>query len=154
MLGLVSSALLPNEASADEYMQIECGPLSGKSYYLENAITPKSESGWDDEDLPGGTLHEFNLDTKEVVYRFKDASNVWSSSTDRGGVTELLNINEDLDFSHITKYANGFELEVVQITKLKNDSPKIMFTAIKNGTPFTVARVMVGECRAPIFFVR
>ena len=141
-------------AAADQFMQIECGAIDGKTFYQENSITSESEAGWVDEDLPGGTLHELNMDTRQVEYRFKDAAGAWRSSTDRGGQTSLLNINQALDVSHITFYADGFEVEIIQLTNLQDEKPKITFTAVKNGSPFTLARIFKGECSPPVFYER
>ena len=150
----VIALLLIPSAAADRFMQIECGALEGKTRYLENSTTPESEAGWFNEDLPGGTFHELNMDTQEVVYRFKDARGIWSSSVDRGGQTYLLNINDALDVSHITHYLDGLQIEIVQLTNLRDENPKIMFTAVKNGSPFTLARIFTGECSPPVFYER
>ncbi len=129
----------------------------GKSAYVSDALDDSPNFEWEDESLTGGTFHEVNFSTGEVTYRFKDATGIWSNSTDRGGQTVLLSIDpNDLSFSHMTTYgvSEGItEVEVVTITKLATEAPLITFTAAKHGV-FALSRSMVGTCTPPQVFER
>jgi hypothetical protein len=150
-----AAGLFPSLAFAAG-IQFQCGASKGYAHFSDQGLAT-GQGGWDEDGVSDGeTIVRIDLDSGEVVVRFKDATGDWSDVADIGGRTELWHAQyEPVSFGIMVSYTGdaGASIEVSTISEVdfEKQTARLTTTQSRVTEMFTNSRVLTSSCRLTAF---
>jgi hypothetical protein len=146
-LSLSLASLFMCGVATAEGIQAQCGNEAGRAFALEGGLVDTSNAGWYDDTMRGETVVRIDLDIGTADVRFRDATGLWQSVSDRGGTAGLWAAQAGPPSAFmVTVMYPGATVETLTIGGIQDNTATLVHTVSRVTDRITNSRVMTAQC--------